>query len=253
MCVRDALVALTLGVSVVVLPLAHATAGTITVTYALTGGNIDLSAPVAHVSPTFGKAKLALKAYRSYTPMGLLASYGYIKGGSILSLSLTGYDKAAGASQTWTVGLGKVGKGIPVPHSLYGSFFGVTPAGSAFTPMGFFFASGPAYGSIYVTHGKYGSFYIPGSGAAGVFGSALSGYAYGWCWNGSGTPGACTAFTYKAPYSVSVPVIGPGFHVAGAEVARIVAVPEPSKNLMLVLGLGLLSLVSVASGRRSRR
>ncbi len=252
MRMRDALLALAFGVNAVVFPVAHSTAGTITVTYGLTGGNIDLSFPVAHVSPIVGKAKLALKAYRS-TTMGLSASFGYIKGGSILSLSLTGYDKAAGASQTWTVGLGKVGKGIPVPHSLYGSFFGVTPAGSAFTPMGFFFASGPAYGSVYVTHGKYGSFYIPGSGAAKVFGSALSGSGYAdGCWNGYGKIGACTAFTYMAPYSVSVPaVVGPGFNVLGVEIARTVAVPEPSKNLMLVLGL--LSLVSVASGRRGRK
>lgn len=247
---RSLLLAVALGVSVVASAVADATAGSVTVTYGLPkGGSIGLSFP--HVSPVFGGGwTVALKAYRS-TPA---ASYGYIKGGSILSLFLSAYDYGAKAYQSWTVGLTKVGKGYPLPVPyLYGKFAGVTPAGSSFTPMGFFSAMGYASkGYVYVTHGFYGPGSVPGSGYVTVSGTAY-GYGYGYeCWNGFGAPGACTAFTpFAPPFSMSVPVVGPGFNVVGGEVARTVAVPEPSKTLLLASGLALLSLLSLAGWRRA--
>ena len=47
------------------LPASQAQAGTITVSYALAGGSIDLSAP--HVSPTAGTATFVFSAFR-FTP-----------------------------------------------------------------------------------------------------------------------------------------------------------------------------------------
>ena len=67
MRIRTSLFALTLGVILVALPVAHATAGTITVTYMLAGVAVENNASF-HVSPLAGTATFSMVASRA-TPL----------------------------------------------------------------------------------------------------------------------------------------------------------------------------------------
>jgi hypothetical protein len=241
------LLPLALALVIVALPVARATAGTMTLSYTLAGGSVDLSGP--HVSPTAGSATFVLTAFR-FTP---LASSGSIVGGSISGLVLKGVDAGVGAFQFWTYGSGFAGGPPgPLPIPLTGFFSGLNAAGTAFTAGGFGAKASIPKGTPFVTHGVFGMRPIYGSGSVMLFGS-VGGGTGSHCWNGFGVPpGACTAFTpLTPPVSMLAAVTGPGFNVAGAEVGRVVAMePIPEPATALLLGLGLASLATIVSRYR---
>lgn len=249
MRMRSSLLALALGGSVVALPVASATAGTITVRYALTGGSLDFSGP--HVSPTAGGvAKFFLIATQAFSG----ATFGTIYSAYVSGLTLMGTDPFFPTRQTWTLGAGIVGPPGPAFFGFFpylsGYFYGLNASGTGFTSLGGFKAKAylPAFLSVYAyaTHGVYGPTAFPGIWFVYLYGSDTAGTGYA-CFNAFTAPGACTLFTpFSPPFSATVPV-PPGFNVVGAEVARAVSIPEP--RLWLLLGSGIAGLLVIGRGR----